>query len=101
MYDEYFNPDDVEWQDLALCRNNELHVDFFFNYYEQDITVRQNIDELCKSCPVRNECLDEGIFSNAIGVWGGVYLNNGRYDKQRNNHKPLAEQQELEELIDG
>jgi hypothetical protein len=92
--------ENVQWQDLASCRNivevyedeegSKKIFDPMFDSYENDSApypVRRAIDELCLSCPVQKICYDYGVKNKEPGVWGGVYLSNGKPDKSRNDHK--------------
>lgn len=33
------------------------------------------------------ECFDYGVQTESFGVWGGVFLNDGKLDNVRNSHK--------------
>lgn len=79
------DPEDLEWQDLALCAGMETNL--WFDEYEADEFVARTTDEACLSCPVMKQCLEFGIDNGESGVWGGVYLTSGRQDKNRNSHK--------------
>jgi len=93
--DEY----SVHWQDLASCRNivqvyeedgKNVVFDPMFDAYEEDsdpFIVRKTIDEMCLSCPVQKICYEYGTNNMEPGVWGGVYLINGKHDRTRNSHK--------------
>jgi hypothetical protein len=95
--------EEVTWHDLAACRNivevaydenGERSVfDPMFDSYENDtapFSVRKAVDELCLSCPVQKICYDDGVANGEPGVWGGVYLTNGKHDRTRNEHKTKA-----------
>jgi len=77
--------EDLRWKDLGLCNGEDP--DRFFEDYESSPRVAQVTDEMCLSCPVRQQCLRAGVEGNETGVWGGVYLVNGRADENRNMHK--------------
>jgi hypothetical protein len=77
--------EDVRWWHLATCRN--MHVNNFYDYYENDQKLAKQIDEMCTLCPVVKLCYAEGVKNKEKGVWGGVYLDLGRVDKQNNSHK--------------
>jgi len=90
----------VHWHDLAACKgivavyyNNDDEKQIFdpmFDSYENDSSpyvVRKSVDEMCTSCPVRKICYDFGVEKEQSGVWGGVYLSNGKHDRTRNEHK--------------
>lgn len=84
--------DDFQWQDLALCR--QLPEDLlsgedncFFDKYEADRVVAKQIDEFCLTCPVISACAEHAQNSEESGVWGGIYWNRGKIDRNKNNHK--------------
>jgi hypothetical protein len=92
--------EDLHWQDLAACKNlairyvdedgQEQVFDPLFENYENDsepYVVRTSMDEVCFTCPVQKICYDYGVHNKETGVYGGLFLTNGRVDKQRNNHK--------------
>lgn len=74
-----------DFLDQALC--NGMDVTRFFEDYEESQELATNIDSLCMSCPVIAECFKVGVSSESWGVWGGVYLIDGKIDKQKNSHK--------------
>lgn len=76
---------ELDWGDLAICQG--MTTNYFFDYYENDSVFATIMDDICLSCPVRKMCLREGVENNEYGLWGGVYLNNGKTDDSRNNHK--------------
>lgn len=72
------------WQEFALCagtaqpRNKKGEVvDWFFDTYEKDAETRRQVRELCNSCPVQKACRYTGEKDKMVGVWGGVWLENG------------------------
>lgn len=74
----------MNWRDYALCagtaqprKDNGDAVDWFYDTYEKDPVVREQIRELCDACPVRVACKYQGETGKEYGVWGGVYLENG------------------------
>jgi hypothetical protein len=79
------NADDLEWQDLALCTGQPLWR--FYEGYESNERIAKVTDQMCLSCPVRKECLQTGIENNEWGVWGGIYLENGKVSDNKNSHK--------------
>lgn len=82
--------DRVQWYHLAACKN--MDINWFYDKYEDKkedpnrIHAKQ-VDEICLGCPVISHCLQEGIDKKQVGVWGGIYLNLGRIDKDMNEHK--------------
>lgn len=77
--------DDLEWGHLAVCQG--MKTNWFYDDYEADPLFAQMMDGICLSCPVRQLCLRDGVEDNEYGLWGGVFLNNGKMDKSRNAHK--------------
>lgn len=92
------DPEDFDWKDLALCINADTE-DFFSNY-ESSANVRATTDAMCKVCPIRRDCLIEGMESKEYGVWGGFYLNgSGNLDKMHSKHKTPQDWIDLKELL--
>lgn len=79
------NRDEFEWYDLAVCRGMDTNL--FFDKYESDVNIAKNIDEACMMCPVSKMCYESGVENNEYGIWGGIYLNSGIVDKNKNLHK--------------
>ena len=79
------DPNDLDWFHLAAC--NGIDTNLFFDKYESDVNIANNIDQACISCPVRKLCYKAGVDNNEHGVWGGIYLNSGSIDKSKNLHK--------------
>lgn len=77
------------WQQLAACRGitTSPETDFFFDKYESDPVVAEQVDQMCLHCPVAIECFMAGKSGKEFGVWGGVYMDLGRPDKKYNAHK--------------
>lgn len=88
---------DIRWYHYALCKN--MKTNWFFDDYENDPVFAANVDSICKSCPIRKFCLEEGIENNETGVWGGVYLINGKMDQSKNSHKEESDWEEIREMI--
>lgn len=77
--------EDLEWRHLRLC--NSTPTNLFYDDYESDVQVAKMIDQMCLSCPVMKQCLEEGIANSEWGVWGSIYLASGKRDNNRNAHK--------------
>ncbi|MCA1799715.1 MAG: WhiB family transcriptional regulator [Actinobacteria bacterium] len=97
------DPDDVNWQDFASCRDvvkvtydeeGHRHVfDPMFEAYELDeypYPIRTAVDQMCANCDVQEICLQTGIDGKESGVRGGIYLVEGVADPARNAHKEIA-----------
>lgn len=74
-----------KWAKDAACL--DLDTNLFFDKYEEDDVVAKGIDVLCQKCPVQRDCLATGVSKQEWGVWGGVYLENGKISKEFNKHK--------------
>lgn len=79
------DPDNLEWQQLALCKGMEIA--WFYDMYEAEDMFARAVDETCLSCPVIKECGLAGM-QGEFGVWGGIYwAGAGKPDKAKNAHK--------------
>lgn len=74
-----------DWQEQALCSG--MNVEKFFDEYEENQELAKNIDRFCLGCPVIKECFFTGCNTESWGVWGGIYLVEGKIDKGKNAHK--------------
>lgn len=74
-----------EWKNQASCIN--LDTELFFDKYEEDLNVRPAIDALCANCPVVRQCFANAVSQKGWGVWGGVYLENGKISREFNRHR--------------
>ena len=77
--------EDVKWYHLAACKN--MHINWFYDDYENDKILAETTDQVCLNCPVAKQCYLDGVSYKEDGVRGGIYLNLGRVDKQNNSHK--------------
>jgi hypothetical protein len=77
--------DEMTWRDLALCRG-VTPTNWFYEKYD-DENISHLVDEMCLSCPVMKQCLQQGIENSEIGVWGAIYLNYGKKDDNKNKYK--------------
>lgn len=73
------------WKDEALCLDYDTNI--FFEKYEDQPELRLAVDKLCSECPVKKECFAIGITGKEYGVWGGIYLEDGKISKEFNRHK--------------
>ena len=73
------------WQDEALCSG--LNTENYFNNYEDNPELAVQIDLMCINCPVIRECFKYGVSTESWGVWGRVYLVDGKIDSMKNSHK--------------
>ena len=64
------------WKDDAACLDYDTNI--FFDKYEEDVVLRPAVDKVCLACPVKRECFAAGIGGKEYGVWGGVFLDEGK-----------------------
>jgi hypothetical protein len=79
------DPDNVKWYQLAACSGTDINM--FYDDYESDKYIAEQIDQVCLHCPVIKQCYNEGVENKEKGVWGGIYMDLGRIDKEYNSHK--------------
>lgn len=73
------------WKDDASCLQYDTNL--FFDKYEEDESLRPAIDALCNKCPVRKNCFAVGVSQKEWGVWGGIYMESGKFSREFNRHK--------------
>lgn len=79
-------PEDLSWQDLALCAETDPEA-FFPEKGGSTLPAKQ----VCRGCEVRAECLDYALThddAGRFGVWGGFSERERRYLKRQN--RPAA-----------
>lgn len=77
--------DETRWYHLSLCRG--MRTNLFYDDYESSEELAKTVDGICDACPVKMICRQEGYEKKEYGVWGGVFLINGKPTKARNEHK--------------
>lgn len=77
--------DNHEWKESAKCKDFDTNI--FFDKYEDDEKLRLAVDNLCSECPVAKQCFAVGASQKEWGVWGGIYLENGKISKEFNKHR--------------
>lgn len=75
----------MSWVSEALCAG--VDTEEYFDKYEASVDTATEVDRMCLACPVTKECFDYGISTESWGVWGGVFLVDGKIDNARNSHK--------------
>lgn len=84
--------DKHKWKEDAACK--DLDVNLFFDKYEEEPDLRPAIEEFCFNCPIVRQCFAVGVSQKHIGVWGGVYLENGKVSREFGRHKTKQQWQE-------
>lgn len=78
----------LAWIKDAKCHRENLPSSFFFEGFERgDAFFQMHVRNICENCPVNIECLAMGIETKSSGIWGGIFLENGREKKRRKNKK--------------
>ena len=77
--------DKHEWKNDAACKDYD--VELFFDKYEEDALLRPAIDSLCSACPMARQCFAVGVSQKEWGVWGGIYIENGKISREFNRHR--------------
>ena len=92
--------EDIQWYHLAICNGMTVssEFDWFYDLYETDKEAAKQVDEMCLSCPVIKFCYEQGVKNKEKGVWGGVYMDLGRPDKQHNSHKTSETWKKLKKI---
>ena len=73
------------WQDDSDCVG--MDPSLFFDTYENDPHKARAIDKRCRDCPVNRLCFNTGVAGDEWGVWGGIYLQDGKISEEYNKHK--------------
>jgi hypothetical protein len=87
---------DLKWYHFAACNN--MPINWFYDEYESDKETAKQVDQVCLHCPVIKQCHKEGVQNKEKGVWGGVFMDLGRPDKQYNEHKDPETWKRLKKL---
>jgi Transcription factor WhiB len=74
-----------DWDADASCKGYDTNL--FFDKYEEDLQLRPAIDNLCSNCPIARECFARGVSNKSTGVWGGIYIDNGKISREFNRHR--------------
>jgi hypothetical protein len=78
-----------DWEKEAACIDWDTNL--FFDKYEEDLSLRPQIDEYCMDCPVMKQCFAVGVSKKAWGVRGGIYFENGKISREFNRHKSKSD----------
>ena len=80
----------VRWDKKAACSG--LSPSLFFPPSEEakpDTAVAKSI---CRTCPVKDECLEEAIVNREHGIWGGTTLKEREKIRRARNRKVKPEE---------
>jgi WhiB family redox-sensing transcriptional regulator len=68
LYELVIDKKDTQWYDRAACKGTDPE-SFFVEDRGCDYT--NVVKTICKSCPVKNECLNFAVKYRMQGYWGG------------------------------
>ncbi len=72
LQDYKLTDQDIDWQELAACKDQAVDM-FFHEARGNHAHVYDAAKELCRTCPVRQRCLDWACVNDIWhGVWGGL-----------------------------
>jgi Transcription factor WhiB len=69
------------WQKESLCKKElkfvpgtRERVPYVYDdfYPPTGKAVSKEVKDMCKRCPVKNECLEHGLYHEENGYWGGT-----------------------------
>ena len=87
---------DVKWYHLSACSGTTIN--WFYDDYESDKDLANQVDSMCLHCPVIKQCYREGVNNKEKGTWGGIFLDLGRVDKNANSHKTDEKWKKLKKI---
>jgi hypothetical protein len=69
----------MTWHEEALCKGQPQRAFFPMPKYSERYQAARLAPArmFCDRCPVRSDCLAEGVATRSHGVWGGVLLRFG------------------------
>lgn len=67
-----------DWHDDAACCAADPEL-----FFPRRGTMSTKAKEVCAACPVRRECLEQAIETDAWGIWGGTSEEERRALKRR------------------
>ena len=66
------SPIDFSWIDRGACRNVDTAI-FFPEHAHPLSSVRiTQAKEICRTCPVKIQCIDYALKYELVGIWGGM-----------------------------
>lgn len=86
-----FTPPEKTWMDRAACKG--MDVEAFYS----DLGFRlEEAKDICRSCSVREDCLEFALANNeAEGLWGGKTAQERKRERRRRMKESLPERREL------
>lgn len=76
----------MDWTLSAACRG--MPTEWWFPDVGVPGIQKVNFDKakaICASCPVKEACLEYGMETGSMGLWGGVTLQHGRPSVRKKN----------------
>lgn len=78
-----------DWKEHAPCRG--LDTNLFFDRYEENLELRPLVEKICAECPLARHCFAVGVSQKGWGVWGGIYLEDGKISREFGKHRSKQE----------
>ena len=81
--------EDAQWMNFAACspQNAELFVAETSGFSQEQRDNLQRAKQICKECPVKQECLDFALVTGEdVGIWGGMTYNERKVYKRPRRH---------------
>lgn len=77
---------DVSWQRRSACRGSDL------DFVPEDGSRKSEhrAKQICRVCPVIDECLDYALQFNEAGIWGGMTPNERRQLRRKSKRAAFA-----------
>jgi len=63
---------DTEWIQEANCKGTNTRTFFIYREDKNQRQRREAAYQVCRTCDVRQECLDYAIVNQEVGIWGGT-----------------------------
>lgn len=77
------------WTDRAICRDEDPELFFPIAFSDAFAEQIEEARGVCRTCPVRTECLDYALTKPQHGIWGGTTDDERR--RIRAGHDPMPE----------
>jgi WhiB family redox-sensing transcriptional regulator len=102
------DPDDMRWVPSAACIGRDPELFFPVGTSAAAATQTSLAKTVCRSCPVRSECLEWALMTcQDAGVWGGLDEEERRVIRRARRRlaavaaRPAAEEAELDERLEA
>jgi WhiB family transcriptional regulator, redox-sensing transcriptional regulator len=69
------NIERIRWRTQAACRDADPGL------FQDSLLEKVVIEQFCRQCPVKPQCLKEALENDDVGVWGGTTQKERNYMK--------------------